>query len=516
MKNHFKLIGFACLLVAINATAQTTMQLTVNANTPGAVISKNIYGHFSEDLGRCIYDGFWVDPALNVPKTSRIRMDVVDALKKIKVPLLRWPGGCYADQYHWSDGIGEPSKRAKRLNSTWGMVLEDNSFGTDEFLQLCNLIGCEPYIAGNVGSGTPQEMQNWIEYLNYDGNSTLAELRKKNGHAAPYKVAFWGVGNESWGCGGNMTPEYYTNEYKRYATFCTNYPGAPLKKVVSGPNADDYNWTEVCMKNIHPWDMWGISMHYYTIATGKWDVKGSATQFNEDQYFSAIKNCLHIEDLVNKHSAIMDKYDPQKKVALAVDEWGIWTDAEPGTNPAFLYQQNSMRDAIIAASTLNIFNNHADRVKLASLAQTVNVLQALILTDKDKMVLTPTYHVFDLYKVHQDATLLPVQFFSPNYAYGKDAVPAINASASKDKDGAIHISLVNVDAHNAIKISTTLMGVAGKTVTAQVLTSASYTDVNSFDAPLKVKPAAFTDFTMANGTLTVNMPAVSVVVLEIR
>jgi len=270
------------------------------------------------------------------------------------------------------------------------------------------------------------------------------------------------------------------------------------------------------MKNIRPWEMWGISMHYYTLATGKWDAKGSATQFNEDQYFSAIKNCLHIEDLVNKHSAIMDKYDPAKKVALAVDEWGIWTDAEPGTNPGFLYQQNSMRDAIIAASTLNIFNNHADRVRLASLAQTVNVLQALVLTDKEKMVLTPTYHVFDLYKVHQDATLLPVQFFSPSYAYNKEAVPAVNASASKDKDGAIHISLVNVDAHQAIKINSALMGVNGKNVTAQILTSGAFTDVNSFDAPAKVKPAAFTDFTMANGNLSVNMPPLSVVVLEIK
>jgi len=506
----------ACMLMAAQSNAQTAMQLTVNANTPGAVIDKNIYGHFSEDLGRCIYDGFWVDPSVNVQKQGRIRMDVVDALKKIKVPLLRWPGGCYADAYHWSDGIGEPSKRPKRLNATWGMVLEDNSFGTDEFLQLCDLIGCQPYIAGNVGSGTPQEMQNWIEYLNYDGNSTLAEMRKKNGHAAPYKVSYWGVGNESWGCGGNMTPEHYADEYKKYATFCTSYPGAPIRKVASGANADDYNWTEVCMKNIRPWEMWGISMHYYTIATGKWDAKGSATQFSEDQYFGAIKNCLHIEDLVNKHSAIMDKYDPAKKVALAVDEWGIWTDVEPGTNPAFLYQQNSMRDAIIAASTLNIFNNHADRVKLASLAQTVNVLQSLILTNKEKMVLTPTYHVFDLYKVHQDATLLPVQFFSPSYAYNKEAVPAVNASASKDKDGAIHISLVNVDAHQALKINTALLGVNGKNVTAQILTSAAFTDVNSFDAPAKVKPATFTDFNMNNGNLSVNMPPLSVVVLEIK
>ncbi|HWB25506.1 MAG TPA: alpha-L-arabinofuranosidase C-terminal domain-containing protein [Chitinophagaceae bacterium] len=516
MKKIFGSVLFACSLATAGVIAQTPVQFTVNANAPGAVISRNIYGHFSEDLGHCIYDGYWVDPSLNVPKQGRIRMDVVNALKKIKVPLLRWPGGCYADQYHWSDGIGDPAKRPKRLNAVWGMVLEDNSFGTNEFLQLCDLIGCEPYIAGNVGTGTPQEMSNWIEYLNYDGNSTLADMRKQNGHEKPYKVSFWGVGNESWGCGGNMSPEFYSDQYKRYASFCINYPGAPLKKIASGANSDDYNWTEVCMKNIPTWDMWGISMHYYTIATGNWGHKGSATQFNEDEYFHAMKNCLHIEDLVNKHSAIMDKYDPKKRVSLCVDEWGIWTDVEPGTNPAFLYQQNSMRDALIAASTLNIFNNHADRVRLASLAQTVNVLQSLILTNKEKMVLTPTYHVFDLYKVHQDATLLPVQFFSPDYAFDKESIPAINASASKDSNGVVHISIVNIDAHKPIKINMALLGVNDKNITGQILTSAAFTDINTFDNPGKVKPASFTGFKVNDGNIEVTMPPISVVVLEIK
>jgi alpha-N-arabinofuranosidase len=312
-----------------------------------------------------------------------------------------------------------------------------------------------------------------------------------------------------------MTPEYYSDQYRKYATYCLNYPGAPLKRIASGANGDDYNWTDVCMKRINKWDMWGISMHYYTLV-GNWDKKGSATQFDEKDYFTAIKNCLHIEDLVNKHSAIMDKYDPEKKVALAVDEWGIWTDAEPGTNPAFLYQQNSMRDAIIAASTLNIFNNHADRVKLASLAQTVNVLQALILTNKEKMLLTPTYHVFDLYKVHQDATLLPVKFFSPDYAVGAEKIPAVNASASKDSTGAIHISLVNADAHKAIKINAAMPGLTVKTVTGQVLTSATFTDINTFENPNKIKTAAFTDFKAGAESLSVTLPPLSVVVLEIK
>ncbi len=515
MKKIASFLLSAALLATTMVHAQTTVQVAINANAPGSIISKNIYGHFSEDLGRCIYDGFWADPSTNTPKQGRISLDVVEALKKIKVPLLRWPGGCYADRYHWSDGIGEPTKRPKRINSTWGMVEEDNSFGTNEFLQLCDLIGCEPYIAGNVGSGTPQEMSDWIEYLNFNGNSTLANLRKQNGHEKPYKVAFWGVGNESWGCGGNMSPEFYSDQYRRYASFCLDYPGAPLKRIASGANADDYNWTETCMKKIGKGDMWGISMHYYTI-TENWQHKGSATQFDEKAYFAAIKSCLHIEDLVNKHSAIMDKYDPEKKVSLCVDEWGIWTDVEPGTNPAFLYQQNSMRDAIIAASTLNIFNNHSDRIRLASLAQTVNVLQALILTNKEKMLLTPTYHVFDLYKVHQDATLLPVKFFSPDYAFGADKLPAINASASKDKDGAVHISLVNADPHNAIKINASLLGLEYKNVSGQILTSAAFTDINTFDNPNNVKPAAFTGFKTGGDGLAVTLPPLSVVVLEIK
>ncbi|HEX4851888.1 MAG TPA: alpha-L-arabinofuranosidase C-terminal domain-containing protein, partial [Puia sp.] len=355
--------------------SQSPVQLQITEEPKEIRISKNIYGHFSEHLGRCIYDGFWIDSNVHVHAKDRIRLDVVQALKNIHCPLLRWPGGCFADQYHWTDGIGPREKRPKRVNTTWGMVTEDNSFGTQEFLELCELIGCEPYLAGNVGTGSPQEMSNWIEYLNFDGNSQWANERRANGHDKPYKVSFWGVGNESWGCGGAMTASFYSDQYKRYAEFCKNYPGAPLKKIASGSNVDDYNWTEVSMKNIPLHMMWGISLHYYTLA-GNWQHKGSATNFGEEEYFKAVKNSLFMNELIQKHSEIMDKYDPEKKVSLCVDEWGIWTDVEPGTNPAFLYQQNSMRDAIIAASTLNIFNNHAERVRLACLAQTVNVLQS--------------------------------------------------------------------------------------------------------------------------------------------
>jgi alpha-N-arabinofuranosidase len=501
---------FSILLIAVIPTgvfAQTPTTLSIK-DTSGPTISRNIYGHFSEDLGRCIYDGFWTG--------DHIRMDVVEALKKIRVPVLRWPGGCYADQYHWRDAIGPREQRKQTVNTTWGMVAEDNSFGTHEFLQLCDLLGCQPYIAGNVGTGTPEEMENWLEYLNFNGKSTLADLRRQNGHPQPYNVSFWGVGNESWGCGGSMTPEYYSDLYNRYSEFCKNYPGAPLKLIASGANSDDYNWTESLMKHIDRGRTWGISMHYYTIAGPSWQHKGSATAFNEDEYFKAMKACLRMEEIVHGHSAIMDKYDPRKRISLVVDEWGIWTDAEPGTNPSFLYQQNSMRDALIAATTLNIFNNHADRIKMAALAQTVNVLQSLILTDKDKMLVTPTYHVFDLYKVFQDSRSLAIQLNSPDYTYGGGTIPAVNASAARDSDGIVHVALVNLDPTKKITIRADLAGLKFATVTGRVLTSAKFTDVNSFDAPDKVKPAAFTGARKEGAALVVELPAKSVVVLDLK
>ena len=503
------------LLVQWTASAQAQVQLAFNTANTNTTISRHIYGHFSEHLGRCIYDGFWVNDSLNVPKKGRIRLDVVDALKKINIPNLRWPGGCFADEYHWRDGVGPRKQRPKMVNTNWGGVTEDNSFGTHEFLELCDLLNTEPYIAGNVGSGTIEEMSKWVEYLNFDGESPMANLRKLNGHAKPYNVKYWGVGNENWGCGGNMTAEYYANEYKRYASYCKDYPNVRLRKVAGGPNSGDYHWTETLMKNIPVNMMWGISLHYYTIPTGSWGKKGSATQFDEAQYFNTMKNCLRMDELVTKHSAVMDKYDSAKRVALVVDEWGIWTDVEPGTNPGFLYQQNSLRDALIAGTHLNIFNNHADRVRMANLAQTVNVLQSLILTKGSQMLLTPTYYVFDLYKVHHDAKLVPVNFTSPDYVLGEKRLPALNVSASRDSTGAMHISLVNLDPSKPISIQTTVEG-NWKGVSGRIISSANLTDINTFEQPAKVIAVAFTGAKLNGNILSVELPAKSLVTLELK
>jgi alpha-N-arabinofuranosidase len=525
-----KILSVLLALTISSGCLSQSVGLTVDAGEAKYTISRHIYGHFSEHLGRCIYDGYWVNESMQVPKKDRIRLDVVEALKKIQIPNLRWPGGCFADEYHWRDGIGPGNQRPTMINTNWGNVTEDNSFGTHEFLELCELLNTEPFIVGNVGSGTVEEMSKWIEYLNFDGISPMTNQRKQNGREKPWGVQFWGVGNENWGCGGNMTPEYYVTQFRQYSSFAKNYPGTALRKIACGPNGSNYQWTDVLMKGLvgagGRGGVWGLDFHYYTrpprgrMGPGGQGAQsrstGSATDFSEETYFATMQNALRIDEIITGHDSVMTRYDPQKRVALVVGEWGIWTDPEPGTNPRFLYQQNSLRDAIIAGSHLNIFNNHCDRVKMAQLAQTINVLQAVILTEGTKMILTPTYHVFDLYKVHHDAKMLPVKFFSPDYVAGDKKMPALNVSASQDSTGVIHITLVNIDPNKSITISATMNQVKWATVTGQVLTSAKITDINTFDKPGTIKPAKFEGAKKAGDILNVILPSKSVVLLTIK
>ncbi len=509
-----------CIALAVSLTysvafSQPTAKLQMKSG--GApVISRNIYGHFAEHLGHCIYGGFYVgDTSKTIPNTNGVRNDIIDALKKLKIPNLRWPGGCFADTYHWKDGIGPKAQRPAMVNKWWGGVTEDNSFGTHDFLNMCELLGAEPYLSGNVGSGTVQELADWVQYTNFKGKSPMSDLRQQNGRKEPWKVKFWGIGNEAWGCGGNMKPEYYADEYRKYATFIADWENSGgLLRIASGASDADYNWTETLMKNIPLNMLGGVAMHHYSVLN--WNKKGSATDFSADQYFGIMKQAWKMEELVTKHAAVMDKYDPQKKIALVVDEWGGWYDVEPGTNPGFLFQQNTIRDAMIAGMTLNIFNNHADRLRIANLAQCVNVLQAVILTDKEKMILTPTYHVMEMYNVHQDATLIPVSVNSPNYAYGTDSLPAVTVSASKDKNGVVHVSLTNIDPAKTNDISLDLDGTVFKSVTGRILSSARLQDYNSFTNPEKIKPVTFNGAALKAGALQVKMPPASVVVLELK
>lgn len=506
-------IPFLSIFFLQSSFAQNTVVL--HADSAKTVINRNIYGHFAEHLGNCIYGGFYVgENNTKIPNTKGIRNDVVAALKKLKVPVLRWPGGCFADTYHWKDGIGPKSKRPAIVNTNWGNVTEDNSFGTHDFLDMCELLGSQPYISGNVGSGTTEELSDWVQYTNFTNKSPMSDLRHQNGKDNPWNVKIWGIGNEAWGCGGNMRPEYYADQYRKYTTFMSNTPNARLFKVASGASDADYNWTEVLMKNIPGRMLEGLAIHHYSTVT--WRQKGSATDFTEQQYFATLKSALWMDTLVTRHAAIMDKYDPQKRIAMVVDEWGGWYEVEAGTNPGFLYQQNTMRDAMIAGVTLNIFNNHCDRVRMANLAQAINVLQAVILTNEEKMILTPTYHVMEMYNVHQDARLIPISVKSNDYVLGNEKLPAVSASASVDSSGLTHISLVNIDATKAQDISINIQGTKFSSVNGRILASAKLQDVNTFSNPDKIKPVPFKGVVLSGGVLVAKLPPFSVVILELK
>jgi alpha-N-arabinofuranosidase len=504
------------LTAPIAAQAQQIKAVvTVNPGTTGPVIERDVYGQFAEHLGRSIYEGVWVGEGSSIPNTRGYRNDVLNALRKIKVPVIRWPGGCFADEYHWRDGIGPRAKRPVRINTHWGWVTENNHFGTHEFMDFTELVGAEAYVAGNMGSGTPQEMGEWVEYMTSELPTTTANERRANGRAKPWNVKYFGVGNESWGCGGNMRPEYSADLHKRFQTYVKAPPGKKILKVATGANVDDYNFTEVLMQRLDPrYHVDAISLHYYTFP-GSWENKGAATGFGEDKWASTLKNALRMDELITKHKAIMDKHDPQKRVPLYVDEWGTWYDQEPGSKPGFLYQQNSLRDAHVAALTLNIFHRHTDRVKLAAIAQMVNVLQAMILTDGPRMVLTPTYHLFDMYLPFQGATPVSASVTAPEYRHGTTALPSIDVSAARDASGKLHLALVNLDPNRAASVTTSIAGVQARGASGRILTGGAIDTHNTFDQPNRIQPAAFSG-RVQGGRLVFDLPPKSVAVVVVR
>lgn len=501
----------AALSIPAFAANKATVSLFPNAEAP--VIEKEIYGQFAEHLGSCIYGGLWVGPDSDIPNTDGYRNDVLEALKELHVPVMRWPGGCFADEYHWMDGIGPREDRPRMVNSNWGGTVEDNSFGTNEFFNLCEILGCEPYLSGNVGSGTVEELAKWVEYITAE-DGPMATLRKQNGREKPWRLKYLGVGNESWGCGGNFTPEFYANVYRRYQTYCRDFNGNRLYKVASGASDYDYNWTEVLMKNAAPY-MNGLSLHYYTVY--EWDNKGSATDFTSADYYLTLGKCLEIEDVVRKHCDIMDNYDPSKRVGLLVDEWGTWFDVEPGTNPGHLFQQNTMRDAMVAALSLNIFHSFSDRVRMANIAQIANVLQSMVLTRGDQMVLTPTYYVFKMYVPHQGARHIPLNV-DCSYTAARDGrrVPVVSASASA-KDGVTSLSLVNTDLNEPAEIIISLAGVSAKNIKGQILNAPSINSYNDFGQPEKVFLADLpsSSWKVKGDKLTVTLPAASIATLSL-
>jgi alpha-N-arabinofuranosidase len=488
-----------------------TLTLVVNADLGRVTISRHIYGQFAEHLGRGIYDGVWTKSGTG---DWHLRDDVIEALKRIRVPNIRWPGGCFADYYHWNDGIGPRERRPTMVNTVWGGVTEDNSFGTHEFLDLASRIGAEPFIVGNVGSGTVREMAEWWEYVNFPGTSPMADARRANGRDTPWGVSMWGVGNESWGCGGSMRPERYADLYRQFQTFLRPTGGVRPFRVATGPNAGDYEWTDVVMREAGR-QIDGLDLHYYSLA-GTWTRKGSATDFAEAEWFAILRNATRMKQFLERHTAIMDHHDPQRRVALIVGEWGTWHDVEPGTNPGFLYQQNTLRDAVVAAYHLNLFNNHADRVRGANIAQMVNVLQAMILTRGDAMILTPTYHVFELFTPHHDATLLPISLEEGSYSFDGDSIPAVSASASRDSAGVIHVTLANLDPGRPRTIRAEARGASVSAVSGRILTATAMNAHNTFDDPAGVRPGPFRGARLIGGRLVIDLPAKSVVALELR
>ncbi len=488
-------------------------QIRIDAAKPGPTINPNIYGHFSEHLGRCIYEGIWVGEDSPIPNVRGIRTDVVEALRALKLPVLRWPGGCFADEYHWKDGIGPRDQRPSMMNTHWGRVVENNHFGTHEFLDFCEMIDTDAYVCGNVGSGSPQEMMEWVDYMTSDGASPMPELRRKNGREKPWKLPYFGVGNESWGCGGNMRPEFYADLYRQFNTFVKEYSGNRIYRIACGANTNDVKWTDVMMERVGR-RMHGLSLHYYTLLNQKWPPSGSATEFGNEEYVSLLASALHMDEILKMHIEVMDKHDPEKHVGLIVDEWGTWQAKEPGSHEGFLYQQNAVRDALVAAVHFHIFHNHADRVKMANIAQLINVLQAVILTDGARMLRTPTYWVFEMYKGHHGATALSASLNAPTVEAGPWKVPALSVSASKAADGTYTVTVANLDPAAAQAVEIYLDGAELKTATARVLSGASPQDHNTFDAPDRVSPKPLAVTLAGAKHLSLSVPAHSVVAIH--
>lgn len=499
-------------LLTLSSLAWGQNTLSLDVEKAETKIHKEIYGHFAEHLGHCIYEGIYVGEDSEIPNIRGFRLDVIEALKEMEIPLLRWPGGCFADTYHWKDGIGPREERPSIINTNWGGVTEDNSFGTHEFLDFCELIDAVPYININVGSGTVQEASEWVEYVTSSNPSPMTDLRKKNGREEPWDVKYWGIGNENWGCGGHMTPEYYADLYNRFATYC----GGAKYKIAGGPNVDDFNWMEVMMQKVacRPFLVQGISLHNYSFTTS-WTNKGDAVGFGEAEWMSNIKDAYRMQDLLKEYTAIMDKYDPHNKVDLIVDEWGNWFNVEEGTNPGFLYQQNTMRDAITASVNLNDFNNYAKRVKMANIAQMVNVLQAVVLTKDEHIVLTPTYYVFKMYSVHQDATLIPSELTTEDYVFGDTKIPALNSSASV-KDGVVNITLSNANPNKSVELEIDLAGQDVKEASASLISSESISDYNDFNEAEKVTMTDYKVSKPKKGKLKVTIPAHSVLAIQLK
>jgi alpha-N-arabinofuranosidase len=516
MATKKRLLSLAALFMAVApfgpAHAAIKASARVDTKASGIRIAPEIYGQFAEHLGTGIDGGIWVGPGSAIPNINGYRRDVVEALRALKVPVVRWPGGCYADIYHWRDGIGPRAQRPITLNKWWGNTEEKNQFGTHEFFDFAELIGAKTYLNVNVGTGTPGEARDWVEYVSSPSNSRLAQLRRSNGRAKPWTIDYIGIGNEMWGCGGNLRVQEFSPMVRLFATFLRDTPGPKL--IAGGATGDDYNWTEELMESSRG-QIDSISLHYYTLPTGDWAKKGPAVAFTEQDWWATFARTRRLEEMIRGHDARMDKHDPANKLGLMVAEWGTWYDATPGTNSAFLQQENTLRDALVAATNFHIFHRNAERVHMANIAQMVNVLQAMILTDGPRMVLTPTYHAFWLYLPFQGAKALPVAVTSPEHGKGETAVATVDVTAARDSAGAVHVAIVNADPSEAAELDLDLPGLGGRRVLGHILTGPKMDSQNRLSGPQEIRPSTFSGAGWRGARLRVTLPAKSVVRLTI-
>ena len=507
---------------------------------PLGEISSNIYGQFTEHIGGVIYDGVWVGEKSKIPNQYGIRSQLVDMMKQIHVPVIRWPGGCFADSYDWKDGIGAKRPRrtnfwevdhdALRLHDKGPQLFESNEFGTNEFIRFCRLTGAQPYLAANLRSLPALDFDHWVEYCNSPtGSTTLAEMRAAAGFPEPFNVRYWGVGNESWGCGGDFTPEEYASEFRRYSEWIPRY-GVDLQLIGSGPSDNDIDWTHRFFQQIYsdrPYNnpsFTGWSVHHYAwnLSRGKtkdWSAgKGDALQFDAADWYELLRECDRMEQIIHDQWAVMGQYDTQHRVKLVVDEYGPWYREGTELDPTHLFgQQITLRDALGTALTLDTFNRNPEKVSMAACAQLVNNINALFMAHEDRFFATPNFHIFAMYAAHQGGQALRTEFSAPEVQYMRDEQPArfwgLNGSASR-KDRVVTLTIVNPDLSKTAETQIALRGAAITSASGTVLAAHDMHAHNTFDQPDAVTPATLA-VAVRGDLLNVSIPAASVTRLDV-
>jgi alpha-L-arabinofuranosidase len=527
-------------LLAPRTSRAADARIEVLLNEPLGSITADLYGHFVEHLGGVVYDGVWVGEKSTIANTGGIRQALVDHMRRLPPGPIRWPGGCFADSYDWRDGVGPRAARPRRTNFWEGAMAklpdgpgkyDPNHFGTNDFVRLCRLVKSEPYIAANLRSLSAKDFYQWVEYCNSPaGSSTLAELRTAGGDRDPFRVRFWGVGNESWGCGGNFTPEEYATEYRRFTAWVPGY-GVKLAFIGSGPNSGDLGWTRRFLTKLTEKGegalngMWGWALHHYSWntsrgATTDWFAgKGDAVAFTNDEWYELLVEADKMDGLITGHWGVMGEIDRTHRVKLVVDEWGAWFKQGTEVDPAHLFgQQSTVRDALVSALTLDTFHRHADKVVMANVAQLVNCLQSLFLADEDRFVATPVFHVFEMYGAHVGGRAVRAECSAPRISYervkDKGSLWGLAGSASV-KEKTLTLTVVNPHVTEARETEIAIRGASIASARATTISAPDIHAHNTFERPNEVQPKEERTGAAQGGVLVYRFPAASVTRLSV-